>query len=141
MPSSPIELSNGIISGVLEVTNGANKIVATNISLLNKLIITSMLIGFGGFCIHMQTLGIISSSDIKFSSYLLGKTFQSLFSGILSFIFLNYTFFSTVLATTVSTISDTINSYGFMQLVSTIICLFLFVIVFKIVQIIKCNSN
>lgn len=137
MPNTPIELSHGIISGILEVTTGANKIASVNISLLNKLIITSILVGFGGFSIHMQTLGIISSSDIKFSSYLLGKTLQSLISGGISFILLNYSFFSKILVLTTSTINTTINSYGFIQLTSTIICLFLFIIVFKIMQIIK----
>lgn len=137
IPTAPIELSNGIISGILEVTTGANKIATSNITLPNKLIITSMLVGFGGFSIHMQTLGIISSSDIKFSSYLLGKALQSLISAVLTFVFLKYTFFSKVSIVAVSTISNTVNSYGFIQLASTIICLFLFIIVFKIVQIMK----
>lgn len=137
MPNSPLELSNGIISGILEVTNGSNKIANSNIPLLNKLIITAMLVGFGGFSIHMQTLGIISDSDIKFSSYLLGKTLQSLISGVLAFTFLNLTSFSKILTTPVSTISTTVNSYGFMQLTSTALYLFLFIVLFKIIQIVK----
>ena len=135
MPAAPIELSNGIISGILEVTTGANKIANSNISLLNKLIITSMLVGFGGFSIHMQTLGIISGSDIKFSSYLIGKTLQSLIAGTLTFIFLNYTFFTRILNVSVSAISNTINSYNFMQLISSVIWLLLFIAIFKIVYI------
>lgn len=135
MPTLPIELSNSIISGILEVTNGINKLATTAIPLSNKLIITAMLVGFGGLCIHMQTLGVISSSDIKFSSYFLGKLLQSIISAFLTFIFLRHTFFAKILATTVSTISTTINSYGFMQLVSVITFLFLFIVAFKIVQI------
>lgn len=136
MPTLPLEVSNGIIAGLLEVTTGANKIAATNISITIKLIITSILIGFGGFSIHMQTLGVISKSDIKFSSYLLGKIFQSIISGALTFVFINYTFFSKVIYITTSTFNTIINSYGFIKLTSCITCIFLFIVMFKILQII-----
>jgi len=140
MPNAPTELSNSIISGILEVTNGANKVANITIPLLNKLIITSMLIGFGGFCIHMQTLGIISNSDIKFSSYLLGKFLQSLISGILTFIFVNWTFFSKLLTISVSTLSSNTNYYGFTQIISSIFYLLLFIIFIKIIQILSTTN-
>lgn len=137
MPNVDFDFSNAIISGLLEVTNGANKIALSNVTLFNKLVVTSMLIGFGGFSIHMQTMGVISNSDIKFSYYLIGKSIQAILSGILTFIFLSYTSFGKVLFVSVSTLNNTINSYGFVQLTSVIICLFLFIVFFKIIQILK----
>lgn len=137
MPNIDVDFSNAIVSGFLEVTNGANKIALSNTSLFNKLIITSMLIGFGGFSIHMQTLGVVSNSDIKFSYYLIGKSIQSIFSGVLTFFLLNYTYFARILVISTSTINNTTNSHGFMQITSVVICLFLFNVLFKIIQILK----
>ena len=72
---------------------------------------------------------------------MIGKTLQSLISGALTFIFLNYTFFTKVLTITVSTVANTVNSYEFTQLISTIICLFLFIVVFKVMQIITMGDS
>lgn len=135
MPTLPQELSNGIIAGILEVTTGVNKLAKINIPIFNKLIITSMLIGFGGFSIHMQTLGVISNSDIKFSSYFCGKLLQCLISGILTFILIKYTFFTNILSVTTSTINTSIiNYYGFIKIIFIIIVLLLLIIVFKFVH-------
>ena len=141
MPTLPQELSNGIIAGILEVTTGVNKLAKINIPIFNKLIITSMLIGFGGFSIHMQTLGVISSSDIKFSSYFCGKLFQCLISGLLTFIFIKYTFFGNVLSIATSTINNCISFYGFSKLIFTIVCLLSIIIMFKIVQVLQAGDR
>lgn len=130
MPTLPQELSNGIISGVLEVTTGVNKLSKINIPIFNKLIITSMLIGFGGFSIHMQTLGVISNSDIKFSSYFCGKLLQCFISGGITFILIKYTFFKNILSITASTFKTSICSYNFVQPMTIIFFLILFITIF-----------
>ena len=135
MPTLPQELSNGIIAGILEVTNGVNKISKIDIPIFNKLIITSILIGFGGFSIHMQTLGILSNSDIKFLPYFCGKLLQAFISGLLTFVLIKYTFFENILSVATSTITGSINSYAFIQLVFIIFFLLIIIIILKIMKV------
>jgi len=141
MPSFEPDFSASIISGILEVTNGVNRIFQLpSIDLSQKLIVTSALIGFGGFSVHMQTLSVISNSDIGSYTYFLGKSMQSIFSGIITFLLLNYTNFS-FLVYQPTFASEIYNSYGFIKLVSTITLVFLFIVVFKIVQLLIEKTN
>lgn len=134
MPNLDTDFSASIISGILEVTNGVNRIFnLSSVNLTAKLIVTSALIGFGGFSVHMQTLSVISSSDIGSSTYFIGKTLQSIFSGIITFMLLHYTNFS-LLIYEPTFASDVYNSYGFIKLISTVTLVFLFIVMFKIVQ-------
>lgn len=141
MPKLPIELSTSIITGILEVTNGVNKIAElSSISLFEKIIITSALVGFGGFSVHMQTLSVLSDSDIGVSTYFIGKTMQGIISGIISYILLYYSKFSLLIAQATFA-TETYNSYGFIKLISVITLAFLFIVVFKIIQIILYEKN
>lgn len=141
MPNLNTDLSSSIISGILEVTNGVNRIFqldSTDLTL--KLIITSALIGFGGFSVHMQTLSVISNSDIGSSTYFLGKSMQSIFSAIFTFLLLNYTNFSSLIfQPTFAT--ENYTSSGFIKFISTIIIIFLLIVVFKILQLFLENNT
>ena len=123
-----------IISGILEVTNGVSLISTANISLLKKLIITSILLGFGGFSIHTQTLSVISKTDIKISYYLIGKTLQGILSGIITYLALIYTNFSEILLTPVFKNNLEYNSYGVNMLFNVLLLFTIFVSIFKILQ-------
>ena len=129
-----ISFSFSIISGILEVTNGVNLIANLNISLLQKLIITSILLGFGGFSIHMQTLSVISKTDIKISYYLIGKILQGMLSGIITYIALIYTNFSEILLTPVFKNNLEYNSHGVNMLFNVLLLFTIFVSIFKILQ-------
>ena len=138
IPNFDTNLSSSIISGILEVTNGVNRIFQLeSVDLTLKLIITSALIGFGGFSVHMQTLSVISNSDIGSSTYFLGKSMQSIFSGLITFLLLNYTNFSSLIYK--PTFAATYNNYGFNKFISTIIIIFVIVVVFKIMQLFEKN--
>ena len=106
--------------------------VAT-IPLKQKLILTAVLVGFGGFSIHAQTLSVIAKTDIKISSYLIGKTLQGIIAGILTYLALLYTNFSEILLTPVFS-GIKYNSYGFNAIFSVITGAFIFIIIFKILQ-------
>lgn len=90
------ELSNGIFCGILEITNGLNKISSfSDISYIEKLPIAAFVLGFGGFSVHMQVASIISDSDLSLKPYLLGKLLQGFFSSIYTFLLMKFTnFFS-----------------------------------------------
>jgi len=141
MPMFEIDLASSIISGILEVTNGVNRIFLLNsIELSEKLIITSCLLGFGGFSVHMQTLSVISNSDIGSSTYFIGKSLQCIFSGITTYLLLKYTDFSLLIYQSTFA-SDVYNSIGFLKLISTITIVFIFIVIFKIMQIILDNKK
>lgn len=135
MPNLDTNFSSSIISGILEVTNGIKRIFElTSIDLVQKLIVTSSLLGFGGFSVHMQTLSVISNSDIGCYTYFIGKTLQSILSGVITFLLLEYTNFSSLIYQAAFA-PDAYSSYSFMRLVSSITLVFLFIVMFKIIQI------
>lgn len=133
LPMLKIETSTAIFTGLLEVTNGINKIATVQISLLEKLIITSSLISFGGMSIHFQTLSIISKSKISFLKYLTGKLLHGLLSGIITYLLLTYTNLSNILPiNTLYNISP--NSIEFSKIENVILGFFIFIVLFKIYQ-------
>ena len=134
-PTIEPELCTAIFTGILEVTNGISKISSLNIlSLSNKLILTSILLGFGGISVHMQTLSIINKVGLSSSTYFIGKSMQGIFSGLITFLLIRYTNFSYLIyESAFATYAR--YSYGFNKLISTIILCFLFIVVFKILQI------
>lgn len=132
-PNIDKNVSYSIISGLLEVTNGVNLLSVTTIPLKQKIILTSILLGFGGFSIHAQTLSVIAKTDIKITSYLLGKTLQGIIAGVLTHLALLYTNFSEILLTPVFSGIE-YNSHGFNTIFSVITGAFIFIIIFKIIQ-------
>ena len=82
------ELIKGLLSGILEITNGANIISKTSDPLLIKGIFTSFIIAWGGFSIHAQAISFISKTDLRIMPYLLGKLIHGIYSSILFYILL-----------------------------------------------------
>lgn len=83
----PIKYSNGIISGIIELTNGVyslSMITDKNISI--NIILCAFLLGFGGISIAMQVFSIVSKSKISIKPYLIGKLLQGTFASIYTFI-------------------------------------------------------
>jgi sporulation integral membrane protein YlbJ len=85
----PLFFSNGIFTGLLEVTNGvctianiANKSISTNI------IICAFLLGFGGISILLQILSISSKAKISIKPYIIGKLLQGIFGALYTYIFI-----------------------------------------------------
>lgn len=86
----PLNYADGILTGILELTNGvcliapiANKSISTNI------ITCAFLLGFGGISILLQILSITSKAKISIKPYLIGKLLQGIFAAIYTYIFLN----------------------------------------------------
>jgi len=116
----PISFSEGIVSGIIELTNGVNlvaNIAQKNIS--TNIIITAFILGFGGFSVLLQVYSIISKTDISLKPYIIGKFLQGLFAIFYKNLILNHFLFfnldiptSNVIASNVSTVSGIqINNY------------------------------
>lgn len=73
----------GIITGIIEVTNGLQYISSVNTSYSYiQFFICSFLLGFGGLSILLQVLSITSKAHISIKPYFLGKILQAIFSCI-----------------------------------------------------------
>lgn len=82
--------------GILEITNGLNIIsMLEKVNFIEKLPVAALILGFGGFSVHMQVASIISDSDLSLKPYLLGKLLQGIFACIYTFLLMKFTnFFS-----------------------------------------------
>ena len=86
----PTEFGNGIISGILELTNGLNIICNIPSKKLSINIITaSFLLGLGGFSILLQVWSTIAKTDLSIQPYICGKLLHACFSAFYTSIFLN----------------------------------------------------
>ena len=85
----PNGVATGVISGIIELTNGVNKISFLGSSNL-YIILASFLIGFGGISVLLQVYSVISKSDISIKPYFYGKLLQSIFSTMITFIILMF---------------------------------------------------
>lgn len=84
----PKDLGNGIIGGIVELTNGVKNISLLSYTNIN-ICIVSFLIGFGGLSVLFQVYSIIAKENISVKPYFYGKILQGVLSFIITFILLN----------------------------------------------------
>ncbi|MFD2043995.1 sporulation integral membrane protein YlbJ [Ornithinibacillus salinisoli] len=80
----PVELALPFISGLFEITIGANLIskVATD-PFLASIIIVSFILGFNGFSVQAQVASIISKTDIRFAPYFFARILHGFIASFL----------------------------------------------------------
>jgi len=87
----PLNFSSGIITGIVELTNGLKDICQIHVKELNTSItLCSFLLGFGGISVLLQVFSIISKSDVSIKPYFIGKLLHGTFSALYTFILLNF---------------------------------------------------
>ena len=74
-----------LIQAILEMTTSIAKLSLFNINDIFKVVFATMIISFGGLSIHLQ---VISSLDdkIRYKNYFIGRIYQTIISGIISFL-------------------------------------------------------
>lgn len=78
-----------LFTGLLEITNGISLIANVHVKAISiNIILTSFLLGLGGFSILLQVLSITSKSDLSIKPYIIGKTLHGMFSAIYTFAFI-----------------------------------------------------
>lgn len=83
----PSNISIGLITGFIEVTNGIAFVCSSFPSDLPfKFIICSFILGFGGLSVLLQVLSITSKAQISIKPYFLGKLFQAFFSAFYTYL-------------------------------------------------------
>lgn len=86
----PSNYSQGILTGLIELTNGVYNIATIpckNISI--NIIICAFLLGFSGISITLQILSITSKAKISIKPYIIGKLLQGTFAAFYTYVFLN----------------------------------------------------
>lgn len=77
-------ITNGLLSGFLEMTQGVKYISSLDISLPIKASILSAIVSFSGLSVHFQVKSIIDGTDIKYSNFLKARVVQSFISFFLT---------------------------------------------------------
>ncbi|MCL2873521.1 MAG: sporulation integral membrane protein YlbJ [Defluviitaleaceae bacterium] len=70
---------SGVLTGLIEITNGTNLVAASSQNRPAFLAVTAI-ISFGGFSIHTQAAGFIKETDISFGQYILSKAAHAFLS-------------------------------------------------------------
>ena len=71
-----------ILNMFLELSNGIN-FVLNNFNYKLACLFITMILSFGGLCVHFQILSILEDNKIKYQNYLISRIVASLISGIL----------------------------------------------------------
>lgn len=126
--SETAALFDGMIAGLLEVTNGVKWLApsaAGNISHA-RLIMAAAIISFGGFSIHAQTMHFIRHTDIKMGGYLLAKVLHAVLAAGLCACFIPY--FEKAMTPAIPAMRLWENSWSFSWLPMIVVCAALYII-------------
>ncbi|MFK3937050.1 sporulation integral membrane protein YlbJ [Alkalihalobacillus sp. NPDC078783] len=77
------QLSMPFISGLFEITSGAHLLSTADAHLLEKVVVASFFIAFGGFSIQAQVASILSETDLRFRPFFIGRVLHGFFSAAL----------------------------------------------------------
>lgn len=84
-------LSKAFVTGIIELTNGINIAASIHDKIIsNQIILCSILLGFGGCCVFLQILSIISKTDLSIKTYIKGKILQGIIAGLYTYIVINF---------------------------------------------------
>ena len=73
------------VSNCFEMTQGLKYISMLNIPLKMKGVLTVMILSFGGFSVHMQLIGLLSKTKIKYFPYLTARILHAAIGSIMFF--------------------------------------------------------
>lgn len=80
----------GIVTGLLEITNGINFISSINIKHISvNIIITAFLLGCGGLSVLLQVWSITSKTDLSIKPYFYGKLLHGILAAFYTFVIIN----------------------------------------------------
>ncbi|NEU29487.1 sporulation integral membrane protein YlbJ [bacterium LRH843] len=83
----PKELSVPLISGLFEMTLGAQLVSQTpSVQLLDMVIVTSFFLAFSGLSIQAQVASILSETDIRFKPFFISRILHGFFAAVFSLI-------------------------------------------------------
>ncbi len=83
----PNELSIPLISGLFEITLGAQMVSqTTTVHLLEQVIVTSFFLAFSGFSVQAQVASILAETDIRFKPFFFARILHGFFAALFAFL-------------------------------------------------------
>lgn len=79
-----------VLNGFVEMTQGLKYISLEAIPLKVKCVLTVMILSFGGLSVHIQIMGILSDTDIKYFPFLCARVCHAIISSLLMFILFDF---------------------------------------------------
>lgn len=77
-------LLDAAASGLCEFSTGVLKVSMLDKSLYEKLILTSLIVGFSGIGVHLQVMAVTAGSGLSLKPYILGKLLHGIFAAALT---------------------------------------------------------
>mgnify|MGYP004516210657 FL=1 len=77
-----------ILKGILEITMGLKELSLLNLSLENKIILSTMFLSFGGLSVHLQVISQLQDTKISYLPFLQARIIHSILSGGIAFLLL-----------------------------------------------------
>ncbi|MFQ6320137.1 sporulation integral membrane protein YlbJ [Bacillus halotolerans] len=78
----PAQLDIPLLSGMFEITLGSKLVSETDVSLLQKAVVVSFILGFSGFSVQAQVAGILSETDIRFKPFFIARVLQGIYAAV-----------------------------------------------------------
>ncbi|MGM7720254.1 sporulation integral membrane protein YlbJ [uncultured Metabacillus sp.] len=78
-------LSVPLITGIFEITLGNQLVSKAAADLLDKVMIASFILAFGGLSIQAQVASILAETDIRFQPFFIARILQGIYSSIIAF--------------------------------------------------------
>lgn len=83
----PNDLSIPLVSGLFEITLGAQMVSQTTTAhLLEQVIVTSFFLAFSGFSIQAQVASILAETDIRFKPFFIARLLHGFFAAFFAFL-------------------------------------------------------
>ena len=79
-----------ILNGILEMTQGLKYVSILDIPLKIKGTLSVLFISFGGICVHMQMISILSDTKIKYFPFFVARIIHACFSSLLFYFVFDY---------------------------------------------------
>ncbi|WP_226665861.1 sporulation integral membrane protein YlbJ [Metabacillus litoralis] len=83
------ELSVPLITGIFEITLGNQLVSETNVKLVEKVMIASFILAFGGLSIQAQVASILADTDIRFKPFFMARILQGIYSACIAYLLFN----------------------------------------------------
>lgn len=87
----PTELASSVISGVFEITLGAQVVsqVPNNVHMAYKIAIVGAVTAWSGLSVHAQVVSILSRTDIRYTPYCVARVVHGVLAGWISLLIWN----------------------------------------------------
>jgi sporulation integral membrane protein YlbJ len=81
----PEGVLTSLLWGFFEITGGCDKIFMLNITLIPKIILTSMILNWGGLSVHAQCISFLDNANLNKTPYLKAKSVQPFIAALISY--------------------------------------------------------